>query len=83
MWAMHQMSDIGNIFIQNLMRGKYTFSKVLFSQSIEEAFKEEQDLMKHNSQKYNAKNFTNQEINETFFYMVPLIKEGSNYEINC
>lgn len=77
------MSDIGNIFIQNLMRGKYTFSKVLFSQSIEEAFKEEQDLMKHISQKYNAKIFTNQEINETFFYMVPLIKEGSNYEINC
>ncbi len=80
---MHQMSDIGNIFIQNLMRGKYTFSKVLFSQSIEEAFKEEQDLMKHISQKYNAKNFTNQEIIETFFYMVPIIKEGSNYEVNC
>ena len=77
------MSDIGNIFIQNLIRGKYTFSKVLFSLFIEEAINEEQDLMKHISQNYNSKTFTDQEINEAFFYMVPIKKEGSKYEVNC
>jgi hypothetical protein len=78
------MSDIENIFVLNVLKGKYTFSKLLFSQSIEDAFKEEPELACNFSQKYYAKNFTGKELSETYQYIVPIVikEKGGIYEVN-
>ena len=33
-WSMHSVSNMESVFIRNLLKGKYTFGKVLFKKEI-------------------------------------------------
>jgi hypothetical protein len=63
------------VFIRNLLKGKYTFGKVLFNNEILRLFKRHPEASQEFASKFHSNKFSKEQLSEAHHYVVPLIGE--------
>jgi hypothetical protein len=80
-WSMHSVANMEAVFIRNLLKGIYTFSKVLFNNEILRLFKRYPEASQEFALKFHSKNYSKEQLSEAHHYVVPLIGEVSKRKI--
>jgi hypothetical protein len=71
-----------SVFIRNLLKGKYTFSKEIFNNEIITLFIRHPEASQEYSSKFYDNNFSNEQLSEAHHYVIPLIGKVTKKKID-